>query len=235
MTDDTQRLSRQLGLKFNNPALLVNALTHRSASGTNNERLEFLGDGALNFIIASALYERKPECDEGSLSRLRANLVRGVTLSEIARDLKLGDYLNLGTGELKSGGFRRDSILADAVEAIIGAVYLDAGFAACQAFVLRLFKTRLDNLPEPEELVDPKTRLQEYLQGHQLPLPNYNTLQVSGKSHAQTFLVECAIPALGQRTEATASSRRKGEQAAARAMLDIVLSLSPKPIDSKGP
>lgn len=234
MTDDSERLSRKLGLTFNDPELLENALTHRSANGQNNERLEFLGDGALNFIIASELYRLKPECDEGSLSRLRANLVRGVTLSAIARDLELGHYLNLGTGELKSGGFRRDSILADAVEAVIGAVYLDAGFDACRAFVLRLFAKRLENLPAVEELVDPKTRLQEYLQGRHLAVPDYNTLEVSGKSHAQTFRVECAIPALGQRTEASASSRRKGEQAAARAMLDIVLAMSPKRLDIKG-
>lgn len=230
MTDEIERLSKHLGLQFSDLSLLRNALTHRSASGNNNERLEFLGDGALNFIIASELFRLKPKCNEGELSRLRANLVRGVTLSEISRELKLGDYLNLGSGELKSGGFQRDSILADALEAIIGAVYLDAGFARCQSFVLGLFQQRLDKLPRVEELVDPKTRLQEYLQGRKLPLPAYDTVSVSGKAHAQTFLVECKVNDLDLSYQAKSSSRRKAEQSAALLMLNH---LSNNPIDKK--
>lgn len=228
MTDEIERLSKHLGLQFSDISLLRNALTHRSASGNNNERLEFLGDGALNFIIASELYRLKPSCNEGELSRLRANLVRGVTLSEISRELKLGDYLSLGSGELKSGGFQRDSILADALEAIIGAVYLDAGFSRCQIFVLELFQQRLEQLPSVEELVDPKTRLQEYLQGRKLPLPVYETVSVSGKAHAQTFLVECTVADLNLSFQAKSTSRRKAEQSVASLMLN---ELSNNPVD----
>ncbi len=220
MTDEAKRLEKHLNLQFENISLLKSALTHRSASGDNNERLEYLGDGALNFIIASKLYELKPEADEGTLSRLRAFLVRGVTLSEIARELKLGDYLHLGSGELKSGGFERDSILADAVEAIIGAVYLDAGFYACQEFVLGLFGMRLKNLPDVAQLLDPKTRLQEYLQARKIDRPEYTTIKVTGKAHAQQFLVECEIKNLDEKFQANAGSRRKAEQAAALLMLE---------------
>ena len=219
MTDDTYRLAKHLNLQFQDISLLKSALTHRSASGDNNERLEYLGDGALNFIIASRLYELKPEADEGSLSRLRAFLVRGATLSEIARELGLGDYLKLGSGELKSGGFERDSILADAVEAIIGAVYLDAGFDACRHFVLGLYEKRLEDLPDVADLLDPKTRLQEFLQGRKIERPEYNTLSVTGKAHAQQFLVEGVITTLDIRCRAEAGSRRKAEQAVALKIL----------------
>ncbi len=225
MTDDISRLSQHLALQFNDISLLRNALTHRSASGINNERLEFLGDGALNFIIASELFRLRPECDEGELSRMRANLVRGLTLSEIARELKLGDYLNLGGGELKSGGYQRDSILADALEAIIGAIYLDGGFERCKAFVLKLYHRRLNRLPNVSELVDPKTRLQEYLQGRKLPLPVYSTVKITGKSHAQTFWVECAVEELELLCTASAGSRRKAEQAAALMMLEKLMTV----------
>jgi len=162
LIDPLKTLSKRLKLQFDDKSLLQTALTHRSASANNYERLEFLGDGALNFVIASALFNLKPDCDEGGLSRLRANLVRGVTLGEIAKELKLSDFLILGPGELKSGGFLRESILADVVEAIIGAVYIDKGFAAAEEFILRLYDSRLQNLPDVKELIDPKTRLQEY-------------------------------------------------------------------------
>jgi ribonuclease-3 len=220
LTDDATRLSKHLDLAFHDLTLLDCALTHRSASGRNNERLEYLGDGALNFIIASELYFRKPDADEGTLSRLRAFLVRGATLSEIARELDLGDFLLLGTGELRSGGFERDSILADALEAIIGAVYLDAGFEPCRAFVLRLYEARLASLPSPEELLDPKTRLQEFLQARGMSRPRYETLEVTGKPHAQQFLVACHIEQPAVTCEARATSRRKAEQAAALEVLN---------------
>ncbi len=226
MISSLQKLCSILQLNFDDISLLQVALTHRSASSNNYERLEFLGDGALNFIIASALYELKPDCDEGCLSRLRANLVRGKTLGEIAREHQLGDFLILGPGELKSGGFLRDSMLADVVEAIIGAVYLDQGFETCSQLVHRLYKKRLQNLPDVSTLIDPKTRLQEFLQGAGLGLPIYSTLDVKGKSHQQVFHIECAVSKCNQRTEASSTSRRKAEQAAAMLMLEALQSMN---------
>ncbi|MCB1757260.1 MAG: ribonuclease III [Gammaproteobacteria bacterium] len=219
MTDDIKRLNKRLNLQFNDLSLLKSALTHRSASAENNERLEFLGDGALNFIIASELFRLLPDASEGDLSRQRANLVRGLTLCEVARDLDLGDYLQLGMGELRSGGFDRDSTLADALEAVIGAIYLDAGFEVCRDFVLKLFESRLQNLPEVFELLDPKTRLQEYMQGRGLLRPTYQTLKSEGKPHEQTFTVECTVGKIDLSCTATGSSRRLAEQAAAVDML----------------
>jgi len=213
-------LIERIGYRFAEPALLEDALTHCSAGACNNERLEFLGDGALNFFIAAELYQRKPHFREGELSRLRASLVRGETLADIARRLELGDFLILGSGELKSGGFRRDSILADALEAIIGAIYLDGGFDACRDCVRRLFDQLLDDLPDAQQLKDPKTRLQEYLQGRGLALPDYQLLATSGKAHEQQFRVECRVTELALSAQATASSRRKAEQSAAAALLD---------------
>ncbi len=213
-------LIERLGYRFAEPALLEDALTHRSAGPGNNERLEFLGDGVLNFVIAAELYRRKPGFREGELSRLRASLVRGETLAEIARQLELGDFLVLGSGELKSGGFRRDSILADALEAILGAIYLDGGFEACRDCVRRLFAELLDELPDAQQLKDPKTRLQEYLQGSGLALPEYQLLATSGKAHEQRFRVECRVAELALSAQATAGSRRKAEQSAASALLD---------------
>lgn len=194
------------------------ALTHRSASAHNNERLEFLGDALLNLIIAEYLFQRYPKAAEGELSRLRASLVKGETLADLARELKLGDWLRMGPGELKSGGYRRESILSDALEAVIGAVYLDGGFGACRDLVLRLYEDWLARLSSASELKDPKTRLQEYLQARQLGLPVYNVLEIRGEPHAQSFMVECVIG--GCRATAVGGSRRKAEQEAARQVLE---------------
>lgn len=215
-------LSLQLDYMFKNEALLAEALTHRSAASINNERLEFLGDGILNFIIAASLFERYPDINEGDLSRLRASLVNRDSLADIAKSLDLGQYIQLGSGELKSGGRRRDSILADAVEAILGAVYLDSGFDNCRALILRLYQEKLRNIPDIQELKDPKTRLQELLQSRQYPLPVYSVLEVSGKAHNQLFKVECNIEDLGCITTAQGKSRRKAEQAAAKLAIEEV-------------
>lgn len=225
---DLDRLSQRLDYRFSDPALLAEALSHRSFASTNYERLEFLGDSALNFVIAAELYRRHTKLDEGDLSRLRATLVRGTTLSEIARELELGQYLQLGSGELKSGGFDRDSILADAVEAIIGAVLEDAGLDVCKRFILDLFEQRLQQLPSVGELKDPKTRLQEALQGAGLPLPQYDVIETTGKAHERRFTVRCQIPSLKLEVSATSSSRRKAEQLTAAELLgaDSITSLN---------
>ena len=211
-------LCRRLGYTFTDDALLRTALTHRSAAGANNERLEFLGDSILNFVIAEALFEHYPKAREGELSRLRASLVKGDTLADAARAIELGDYLNLGSGELKSGGFRRDSILADALEALLAAVYLDSDFATCRALIRRLFGPQLAALPAADQLKDPKTRLQEALQARQQALPVYDVLAVSGEPHDQKFTVRCTIDN-GLVTVAEGASRRKAEQEAARQAL----------------
>ena len=219
MTPDLSKLMKQIEYCFKNEALLLNALTHRSVGQHNNERLEFLGDAILGMVIADELFHRFPECAEGEMSRLRASLVKGATLSELARDLSLGDYLKLGPGELKSGGFRRDSILADAFEAILAAVYLDSDLETCRDLILRQLATRLDKA-SPETIgKDPKTQLQEYMQARHLPLPSYDVTDVSGKAHAQTFTVECKIED-GDIVTAVGSSRRKAEQAAASQLLE---------------
>src|SRR5215468_160802 len=201
------------------PALFRAALTHRSAAGPNNERLEFLGDAVVNLLIAHALYAAFPDADEGDLSRLRARLVSREPLAEIALALGVGEALQLGPGELKSGGFRRQSILADALEALYGAIYLDGGLAAAEAAVARLFAARMAALPEPEALKDAKTRLQEYLQSRSLTLPRYSVLGIEGEDHAQTFRVSCEVAGLGLRVEGGGSSRRRAEQQAAGRML----------------
>jgi ribonuclease III len=219
---ELDKLERALDYRFRSQSMLGEALTHRSAAGNNNERLEFLGDGILNFVIASELFHRRPDDPEGILSRLRASLVNRVSLAELARELELGAYLRLGSGELKSGGHRRDSILADALEAIFGAVYLDGGYEQCRALVLRLYRERLDSLPEIGELKDPKTRLQEYLQGTRQALPIYTVLEISGKAHDQSFRVRCQISDDGIETEGVGSSRRQAEQCAAEAMLEAL-------------
>ncbi|MGC9457010.1 MAG: ribonuclease III [Halothiobacillaceae bacterium] len=221
-------LADRLGLEFSDEALLECALRHRSAGANNNERLEFLGDGVLNFVIAEQLFQRRPDAPEGELSRLRATLVREGTLAEIARQHDLGAFLTLGSGELKSGGFRRASILADALEALIGAVYLDRGFDAARTLVLSLFENRLAHLPEADELKDPKTRLQEYLQARQLDLPRYEVVDVQGAAHAQTFRVACSVRGRADVAEGTGSSRRKAEQSAAEHMLNRLRSGSAK-------
>lgn len=210
-------LIARLDYTFSNPELLDEALTHRSVGSCNNERLEFLGDGILNFVIADALFRQRPDLREGDLSRLRASLVNGETLAGIARDLDLGDCIRLGTGELKSGGFRRSSILADAVESILGAVYCDSGFDACQTLILRLFDDKLKNLPDLDSLKDPKTRLQELLQSRRLSIPVYDVLNVTGKAHKQIFKIRCTIEEIDCVTEAEGGSRRKAEQLAAEA------------------
>jgi len=212
-------IETRIGYRFEEPRLLAAALTHRSAGAPHNERLEFLGDGALNFIIAEALFRRLPRATEGELSRLRATLVNGATLAELARDLEMGDFLRLGPGELKSGGHRRESILADALEAVIGAVYLDGGFEACRAVVLGLWSERLDSLPDAASLKDPKTRLQEWLQARGRALPRYELVEARGAEHARVFRIVCTIDGIGERFAGEGSSRRKAEQAAAAAAL----------------
>lgn len=215
-------LFRLLEYTFKNEVLLNEALTHRSAAAVNNERLEFLGDGILNFIIAARLFEQYPDLDEGDLSRLRASLVNKDSLADIAKILELGQYIKLGSGELKSGGRRRDSILADAVEAILGAVYIDSGFDNCRDLILRLYKEKLQNIPDVQALKDPKTRLQELLQSRRYPLPAYTVLEVTGKAHNQVFEVECRIEGLDCITTAQGKSRRKAEQAAAKLAIEEV-------------
>lgn len=220
MTDKLARLLRALDYTFLSPDLLDQALTHRSVGSKNYERLEFLGDAILSFVISAELYRRYPLIDEGRLSRLRASLVKGETLAGIARELSLGDNLRLGSGELKSGGYRRESILADTVEAIIGAVYLDSGIDSARTLILHLFGVRLDKVNPASSLKDPKTRLQEYLQSRSMPLPEYELDNVSGKSHAQTFRIRCKVEALNAVSTADGSSRRRAEQAAAQQILD---------------
>lgn len=212
-------LLKKLNYEFSNHQLLTQALTHRSVGARNNERLEFLGDGALNFIIASEIYRLKPDYREGQLSRLRANLVRGVTLAEVAREIGLGDYLKLGSGELKSGGFDRDSILADGLEALLGAIYIDSDFQTLSRVVCHLFQSRLADLPADEPQKDPKTRLQEYLQARKLPLPVYELVATRGHDHARTFVVIARLEGSQQEFTAEGTSRRRAEQAAAQKAL----------------
>lgn len=215
------------GYRFGDPAWLEQALTHRSASATNNERLEFLGDGILNFVIAEEVFRRRPDEPEGNLSRLRANLVNKQSLAAIAWAIELGDCIRLGSGELKSGGHRRDSILADALEAVFGAIYLDGGFEAARRVIVDLYRDRLTHLPSAQELKDPKTRLQEHLQGFGYALPDYEVREVDGASHDQNFEVACHVSAYDLSTSGRASSRRKAEQRAAQAMLDSLSEAKP--------
>ncbi|WP_440995565.1 ribonuclease III [Arhodomonas sp. SL1] len=212
-------MQQRLGYHFGDEALLEQALTHRSAPGPNNERLEFLGDSVLNFVIAAEVFARRPGAREGELSRLRANLVNKASLARLARTLGLGAHIRLGGGELKTGGHRRDSILADAVEALLGAVYLDGGFEACRGVIASLYQEWLEDLPERGELKDPKTRLQEYLQSRRLPLPDYEVVDIQGRSHDQTFVVCCRVDRLELASEGVADSRRRAEQRAAQEML----------------
>ena len=224
-TDNLDRLAASLQYGFSDRSLLTEAVTHRSAGAKNNERLEFLGDSILNFVIANELFRRYPDSPEGDLSRLRASLVKKEGLALIARDLQLGDYLILGSGELKSGGYRRDSILADTVEAIFGAVYLDGGFDDCSELILRLYQDQLSNIPDVSQLKDPKTRLQEILQARKIPLPRYQVVDVSGKAHQQTFIIACDIDELSVSTQGKAGSRRKAEQQAAEKAIEQVNNL----------
>lgn len=209
----------ELGYEPRDPALFRAALTHRSAPGPNNERLEFLGDAVLNLIVAHHLYAAFPQASEGDLSRLRARVVSGDPLAEVAASLKLGEALQLGSGELKTGGFRRHSILADAFEAVCGALYLDGGLAAAETMIERLFGPRIAALPAPHELKDAKTRLQEYLQSRGIALPRYRVERIEGEAHAQTFHVSCEVPALRHTAQGQGSSRRRAEQEAAERIL----------------
>jgi ribonuclease-3 len=211
------------GHRFGSPELLAQALRHRSAGTPHNERLEFLGDALVNLVVAEALYARWPKVDEGALTRARAELVRESSLARIARDLELGAKLTLGPGEMKSGGHRRDSILADAVEAIVAAIYLDAGFDACRDAVLPWFEPAMAALPPPNKVgKDAKTRLQEWLQAKQKPLPVYTLLAEEGEEHARTFRVGCTLAQPALETEGEGTSRRAAEQAAAEAALAII-------------
>lgn len=227
---DIRRVStlKGLGYEFRQADLLRLALTHRSCGNPNNERLEFLGDGVLNMVVAELLFHARPNVPEGDLSRLRARIVRERTLAEVARFLELGDHVRLGPGELKSGGFLRDSILADVLEALIGAVFLDGGFDSARNLVERLMSERIEALPDAEALKDPKTRLQELLQARGLKLPEYEVIDERGADHDRTFTVVCRVEMLDRPIEATSTSRRKAEQAAAKRALDTISHREPE-------
>lgn len=214
---------QKLGYRFTDGDLLDLALTHRSASARNNERLEFLGDAVLGMVIANAVYQRRPDAGEGVLSRIRSRLVRGETLAEIARDLELGSLVRLGSGEIRTGGHQRSSILSNALEAIIGAVYLDGGLAEAERVVLVLYGEQLSDLPTEDDLTDPKTRLQEWLQARGHRPPAYAVRNVAGAAHAQTFEVVCAIEGLGIQAAGHGGSRRLAEQDAAARALEQLL------------
>lgn len=212
----------RLGYRFDDPGLLDAALTHRSAGKVNYERLEFLGDAVLNFAIAVQVYHAYPDADEGELSRYRSSLVSGRSLAEAAAALGLGEQLRLGSGELKTGGFRRSSILADSLEALFGAVYLDGGLAAAQRVIEALFATRVAELPRANDLKDPKTRLQELLQARGLRLPAYAVEDVSGEPHEHWFVASCEVAALGMREQGEGPTRRRAEQDAAGRILEAI-------------
>ena len=216
------KLSHNIGYNFQNQTLLIQALTHRSAKGEHNERLEFLGDSILGFVIAECLFNQFPNEDEGDLTRMRSSLVKGVTLAEIGRDFNLGDYLILGPGELKSGGHQRDSILEDAVEAIIGAIFLDSNSSKCKEVILTWFADRLAIIKPGIGQKDPKTRLQEYLQSRKIALPLYEVIHTSGQSHNQQFTVRCTTSVIKTEVVAKGTSRRKAEQAAAQQVLELI-------------
>ena len=220
-------VSQTFDYQFNDDGLLLLALTHRSIGSKNNERLEFLGDSILGMIISEELFKRFPNEKEGVLTRLRSSLVKGETLSEIASELNLGEFIRLGSGELKSGGFRRASTLADVVEAIIGAIYLDSkeeyGIKKIEEIILNVFNVRINQCEPAGVLKDPKTRLQEYLQSRNLTLPEYSVVSVSGKEHQQTFKVSCSIKGFHNHVVANGASRRKAEQAAAEKALETII------------
>jgi ribonuclease-3 len=222
LRDAGQWAARRLGYRFRDPALLEAALTHRSASRTNYERLEFLGDSVLNFVVALLAFRAFPDAPEGDLSRYRAALVSAPTLASVAISLDLGEELRLGSGELKSGGFRRDSILADALEALIGAIYIDGGLEAASETVSRLLGGKLEELPSAEILKDPKTRLQEELQSRGLALPRYALEEVGGEPHEQWFVASCEAADLELRATGRGTSRRRAEQEAAQKVLEAI-------------
>lgn len=216
-------LKNTLDYEFGDPGLFEQALTHRSSSSSSNERLEFLGDAVLDFVISECVYRAQPDADEGDLSRLRSSLVKDTTLAEIASDLDLGPHLILGGGERKSGGHRRESILADALEAVFGAVYIDSGFKPACKVVEKAFGNRLRDLPDPKELRDPKTRLQEWLQARRMELPEYDLVEVTGKAHRQHFVVSCRIAGVETAASGNGSSRRNAEQQSAERMLNALI------------
>ncbi len=219
MTSKYHRLIASINYQFAEESLLEQALSHRSFSRKNNERLEFLGDAILNCTIAQALFEQFPNAKEGQMSRLRAHLVKGDTLAEIGREFNLGDFLKLGSGELKSGGFRRDSILADAVEAIIGAISIDADLLTAQKVLLTWYEERIAGLDLKENIKDSKTKLQEFLQARRMPLPEYEVTQITGEAHKQQFIVQCSVESKSDTFKGVGSSRRMAEQEAAQAAL----------------
>jgi ribonuclease-3 len=215
------QLAKLLGYQFNDESLLVQALTHRSFKGAHNERLEFVGDALLGMFVAEALYFAFPKATEGELTRMRSQLVKGQTLTEVAKEYDISSWLLLGPGEMKSGGFRRDSILEAAIESLIGAVYLASDIEQCRTFVLKLLDERLKQVDPSNALKDPKTQLQEWLQSRKRPLPTYEVAGVSGQAHNQTFKISCTLDN-GKLLSATGTSRRKAEQAAARKALEVV-------------
>lgn len=207
---------------FEDPELLVLALSHRSVGRVNNERLEFLGDSILNFVVSARLFHLRVDNNEGDLSRLRARVVRGDTLAKLATELKLGDHIKLGEGELKSGGYKRKSILADTLEAIFGAIYIDGGYESCERVIRHVCDPYIADLPDANELKDPKTRLQEWLQGRAHPLPEYNILSESGPPHKKHFLIQCTAEAAGIDVTGKGTSRQKAQQDAATAALEFI-------------
>ena len=218
---DYNQLGKKLGYQFNDEQLLIQALTHRSFKGAHNERLEFIGDSLLGMVVAEALYFAFPKATEGELTRMRSQIVKGQTLTEIAKEFELSSWLRLGPGEMKSGGFRRDSILEDVVEAIIGAVYLDSDMDKCKSFILSLVQGRLDKVDPKNALKDPKTQLQEFLQSRKRPLPLYEVVETKGQAHNQVFTVSCTLDTK-EVLSATGTSRRKAEQAAAKQALEVI-------------
>jgi len=222
VNEPVYQLEKILGYTFNNKTYLTTALTHRSLGNDNNERLEYLGDALLGFIIAEAIYKLYPRATEGELTRIRATLVKGETLAKLARKLDLGNYIKLGGSELKSGGWRRSSILANTIEALIGAIYLDAGMEICRDSVLQLYGDMLKS-STPETLIkDPKTRLQEYLQSLQVNLPDYSVVLERGEAHDKIFTIRCDIPSMTISVQAEGKSKRNAEQAAAQLALDTL-------------
>ena len=226
---ETALLAQKLGYEFGDESLVDAALTHRSAGSGHNERLEFLGDALLDLVISAALYERAPDANEGDLSRLRASLVRRDALADIAAGLDLGRFVRLGAGELRTGGARRRSILADTLEALLGAIFLDGGYERARRCVLALYDARLNDLPDPRALRDPKTRLQELLQARGLERPAYEVVAVEGAPHDQQFEVRCDVAQLEVQGQGTGSSRRRAEQRAAAAVLERIVGLEPVP------
>ncbi|MDA8390055.1 MAG: ribonuclease III [Gammaproteobacteria bacterium] len=223
MSTDLSVLCGRLHHRFRDAQLLSRALTHRSCGARNNERLEFLGDAVISLVMADALYARFPSLTEGELTRLRARLVRAETLAAVARELDLGPLMRLGPGELKSGGYDRDSILSDALEAVLGALYLDGGYEAARGTILLLFAPRLDGIEAHAQAKDPKTRLQEFLQGRGLALPEYGLLEVRGEDHEQMFVVGCRVSGLPDVVRGEGSTRRHAEQQAALTALQRLM------------